>query len=542
MVSPFAMKLPNPLKLSILALCALATLPLRADDKPDKNAPHPNAEAPKETPRPAPTPTPPLSVSEHTATVSGKPLKYKVTAGYLTLKEETEKQPGKEGEGKGDGEANKDNLKPTAKVFYIAYTVEGFEASARPITYAFNGGPGAASVWLHMGALGPRRIKLDEMGDGTPPPNKIVDNDYSWLDQTDLVFIDPVSTGYSRPVPGESARSFHGYNEDLQSVAEFIRLYTTQNNRWLSPKLVVGESYGGLRAAAIAGYLQERCDLTLNGVIIVSGVLSWQTIAPQPGNDLPYSLYLPSYAASAWYHKKLSPELQAMSEEQVRKSAEIFAGGDYLLALSKGNSLSDDDRKKVADRYAKLTGLPVDLVLRHHLRVPPGRFMDELLKVERRSIGRFDSRLTGLAYEADGADFDPSFELLHSSFTAGINAYLRSELKFETDLPYRSLANVSPWNYGNAENRFLDVSDSLAHAMTRNPHLKVWVISGYYDLAVPYFATDYALRQMELDPSVLKNVRFSKYEGGHMLYTQEPLLKQFTADFDEFIGSLGLKN
>ncbi len=528
------------MRLSLSFWCVLAlglgtSLPLQADDRIPQGPPRPNGEAPSKEAKPA-TAVPPVTVTEHTAIIAGKPLKYKATAGYLLLKEESEKPAGKEGEGKpGEADPSKDNLKPTAKVFFIAYTVENESAGTRPVTFAFNGGPGAASVWLHLGALGPRRVQLTAEGDGTPPPNRLVDNEYSWLNQTDLVFIDPVSTGYSRPVSGESARAFHGYNEDLQSIAEFIRSYTTQNNRWLSPKFVVGESYGGLRAAAMAGYLQDRMDMTLNGVIIVSGVLNWQTIAPQPGNDLPYSLYLPSYATAAWYHKRLPVGLQQATDEQVRKEAETFASGEYLIALNRGNALTEAQEKKVADRLSQLTGLPVEFVLRHHLRIPPDRFMDELLKDERLSIGRFDSRMTGISYEADGANFDPSFGLLRSTFTAAINSYLRTELKFETDLPYHSLANVGPWNFGNAENRFLDVSDSLAHAMSKNPQLKVWVISGYYDLAVPYYGTDYALRQMLLQPAVLANLRFSKYTGGHMLYTREPELKQFTADFNDFI-------
>ena len=529
------------LLLSSLTALTLGAAPLlQADDNHGAEPAKPHAaggDAPKEAHHEPAAPS--ISVTEHSVVIAGKPVKYKVTAGYLVLKEESEKPPGKGDEKPGEAGADaagKDSLKPKAKIFFVAYTVEGADAGNRPVTFAFNGGPGAASVWLHLGALGPRRIKLTELGDGTPPPIRLVDNEYSWLDQTDLVFIDPVSTGYSRPASGENARAFHGFNEDLQSVGEFIRRYTTENNRWLSPKFLVGESYGGTRAAALAGILQDRFDLTMNGIIIVSGVLSWQTIDFHPGNDLPYTLYLPSYAAAAWYHKALSPELQQKTEEEVRQEAEAFARKDYLLALTSGSALSEAERAKAAKRLSELCGLPLDIILRYNLRITPGQFMDELLKAKRRSIGRFDSRLTGIAYDPEGADFDPSFALLRSTFTAGINSYLRSELKFQTDLPYESLANVSPWSFGNAENHYLEVSESLAKAMSKNPHLKVWVISGYYDLAVAYFGTDQALREMHLEPAIRANLRFSKYESGHMLYTQEPILKQFTADFDDFIA------
>jgi carboxypeptidase C (cathepsin A) len=321
----------------------------------------------------------------------------------------------------------------------------------------------------------------------------------------------------------------------LQSVSEFIRLYTTQNNRWPSPKFVVGESYGGTRAAAIAETLADRFDLYLNGIIIVSGVLDFETLDFKVDNDLGYALYLPSYTAAAWYHKMLPPSEQQKTEDEVRHEAEAYAAKDYPYILSQGSALSEGDRAKAAARLTELTGLPTDTVVQNHLRITPGKFRDELLKQQHKTIGRFDTRITGLAYNPDGADFEPSFVLIRGTFTALINTYLRSELKFQTDIPYHSLTNVSPWNM--VENRYLEVTNPLALAMMKNPRLKVWVISGYYDLAVAYFATDYALRQMHLDPSLRSNLRFNKYEGGHMLYSTEPILKQFTADFDDFITS-----
>ncbi len=477
-----------------------------------------------------------LSVTEHSAVIAGSALQYKATAEYLILKDETEKGANKDDKGKA-AEPIKDGLEPKAKVFYMAYTAAPANQPNRPVTFVFNGGPGAASVWLHLGALGPRRVKLNPEGDGTRAPYELIDNEFSCLDQTDLVFIDPVSTGYSRPAAGETSKSFHGFGEDIQSVAEFIRLYTTTNKRWLSPKFLIGESYGGTRAAALVGVLQDRFDLFVNGVVIIGGVFNWQTLDFRSGNDLPYTLFLPSYTAAAWYHKRLGESLQKLTLEQARKEAETFASGDYLLALAQGNKLADAERKKIANRLAALTALPEDTILRYDLRVPSGEFRDELLKSKSRSIGRFDSRITGIQTDPDGSDFDPSFASMRGNFNAAINDYARRDLKFETELPYRTLANVGPWNFSQFENRYLEVGDSLRRSLSKDPHLKVWVIGGFYDLAVSYFGTDYALRQMNLDPAIAPNIHATNYEGGHMFYTQEAPLKQFKADLVNFMSN-----
>ena len=411
------------------------------------------------------------------------------------------------------------------------------DAATRPVTFAFNGGPGAASVWLHLGALGPRRVKLTDTGDGPhAPPFALVDNESSWLDDTDLVFIDPVSTGYSRPVPGESAQSFHGYEPDIKSVAEFIRLYLTRNKEWLAPKFIIGESYGGARAGGLSAYLQDRLNIYVNGVIIVSGLLNAQTIDPNTGNDLPYSLFLPGYAMTAWYHKKLSPELQAKSAEELRKEVEDFANKDYVLALVQGNALSDDDQKQeIAAKLSALTGLPVDLILRYHLRISAGLFRQELLKSDNRLIGRFDSRVTGMGYDPD-EDFDPSFEAIKGAYTATINDYLRSDLKFETDIPYETLAEIS-WNSNASQGKYLEVEHPLSEAMSQNPSMKVWVIAGYYDLAIAYSATQYAVRQLQIDPALRPNISLTTYDGGHMIYNNAPSRKQFKTDFETFLDT-----
>jgi len=528
--------LPIAILLTLAALAFPAAAQEGGKDAKPADAPK---EAGKETPKPAPEPEEPkLSVTEHTIVIGGKTVKYKATVGYLLLKQEAADQhpaKGDDADKKPAGDAQKDDLKPWAKVFFVAYTREGMDAATRPVTFAFNGGPGAASVWLHLGALGPRRVKLTETGDGPPaPPFALADNESSWLDDTDLVFIDPVSTGYSRPVPGQSAQAFHDYQADIKSVAEFVRLYITRNKEWLAPKFIIGESYGGARAAGLSAYLQDHLNIYVNGVIIVSGLLNAQTIDPNTGNDLPYSLFLPGYAMTAWHHKKLSPELQAKSGEDLRKEVEDFAGKEYVLALTQGNALPEADQKQIAAKLSAYTGLPVDLIMRYHLRIPSSVFRQELLKSDNRLIGRFDSRVTGIGYDPD-EDFDPSFEAIKGAFTATINDYLRTELKFETDIPYETLASIS-WSSG-ADNRYLEVEHSLSGAMSQNPSMKVWVVAGYYDLAIAYSATQYAVRQLMIDPALRPNLSLTTYEGGHMIYNNEPSRKQFKIDFETFLNN-----
>ena len=523
---------------------AAAALPLFAADPTPKDT-KPAEESAKDSKQsPVVAEEPKLSVTQHTVTINGKTISYKATVGYLVLKQEVapDGHPQKDdSDKKPGGDESKDDLKPWAKIFFIAYTRDGMDPATRPVTFAFNGGPGAASVWLHLGALGPRRVKLGEIGDGpTAPPYALVDNESSWLDDTDLVFIDPVSTGYSRPATGESAQTFHGYEPDIKSVAEFVRLYITRNKQWLAPKFIIGESYGGARAAGLSAYLQDMENIYVNGVIIVSGLLNAQTIDSNPGNnDLPYSLFLPGYAATAWYHKKLPPDMQAKTAEEVRKEAEEFAAKEYPLALMQGTALPEADQKQIAQKISSFTGLPVDLILRYHLRISAGLFRQELMKGDNRLIGRFDSRVSGIGYDPDGDDFDPSFEAIKGAYTATINDYLRNELKFETDIPYETLAEIS-WK--GPESHYLEVERSLSNAMSQNASMKVWVVAGYYDLAIAYSATQYAVRQMLIDPALRPNLSLTTYEGGHMIYNNEPSRKKFKADFETFLnGALHTK-
>jgi carboxypeptidase C (cathepsin A) len=499
---------------------------------------------------------PPPSVTEHTLTVGGKTIRYRATTGYMVMRDWSEKKKSEDGEAgprasspspspskeadKSKDKDGKDEPKQKAKVFYVAYTRTdvGNDPAKRSITYSFNGGPGSASVWLHLGALGPRRTELTERGEAPLAPYHLVDNEATWLDTTDLVFIDPVSTGYSRSAPGEDPKQFHGFKEDLASVGDFIRLYTSRNARWASPKFIIGESYGTTRAAGLSDYLQERYGFYVNGIILVSSVLDFSAIRFGPGNDRPYPLFLPTYTAAAWYHKRLPQDLQSKSLKDVLKESENFASNKYLLALNRGDQLDENQRKELAGDLAKFTGLSADMIAQSNFRIPARRFFFNLLRDKNRSIGRYDARFTGIRYEpgTEEYDFDPSYEAVLGPYSAMMNDYLRRELKFESDLPYEMIADVRPWNYANvAQNQYLDVAEDLKKAMSRNPYLKLWVCCGYYDLATPYYAAEHVLHAMQLDPTIRDNFRVTFYEAGHMIYINRPSLLQFRKDADAFI-------
>ncbi len=492
--------------------------------------------SPAKTPEPAasrPEPEDQLVETEHRVTIGGREIRYTVTTGTLVLREEAEKSGDNAGEAEGE--------KPRAAVFFIAYTrIDVDDPSRRPVTFSFNGGPGSSSVWLHLGILGPRRVDLDETGNLPQPPYRLIDNEHSLLDETDLVFIDPVSTGYSRPVPGQKARDFHTFKKDIDSVGDFIRLYTTRYRRWGSPKFVIGESYGTTRAAGLAGYLQDRHGMFLNGIMLVSSVLDFQTLAFLPSNDLPSILYLPAYAATAWYHEKLAPELQ---RDLVATLAEVeaFAIGEYAAALLRGAELPAEDRARIAARVAHYTGLSAQWVERSQLRIEIMRYTKELLRDRRRTVGRLDSRFTGIDRDGVGAepDYDPSFTNVMGPYTAVFNDYVRGELKFEIDVPYEILsfkANEA-WRFSEHENRFVEVAETLRKAMTTNPFLRVFVASGYFDLATPYFATEYTLNHLGLDESLRANVTVREYEAGHMMYIHRPSLARMKQDLAEFLRS-----
>jgi len=460
-----------------------------------------------------------LAQSKHNATIGGQRLDYTASAGTILLRDEEDK--------------------PTASIFYIAYTREGVEdLSRQPVTFSFNGGPGSSSVWMHLGLLGPRRVRLAEDGSALPPPYRLEDNDYSLLDETDLVFIDPVSTGYSRAIPPKDAKKFHGLHEDASSVAEFIRLYVTRNRRWDSPKFIIGESYGTTRAAALSGELSQRLKMNVNGIMLVSTVLNFETLDARAGNDLAYILYLPTYTATAWFHKKLPAELLQEPLPEVFDKAESFAAGEYAAALFSGASLPEAQRRKVVEQYARLTGLPANFVERANLRVALGRFASELLAEENRVVGRYDSRYKGYVRDrlAGRMEQDPSYEAVASAFASTFNHYVRTELKYETDLPYEVLAGVGDWNWDQS-NGYVDVAQTLAGALTRNPFLKVHVSSGYYDLATPLLATRYTFNHLGVDPALSNNLTLDTYTAGHMMYLNLPDLKKSKADLARFIRS-----
>ena len=467
-----------------------------------------------------------LSITQHSVTIDQKEIHYTVTAGTIVLKEEQEK------DSKSDGE------KAKASVFFVAYTLDDVgDIAKRPITFSFNGGPGSSSVWLHLGVLGPRCVETDQQGNLLQPPYRLVENQYSMLDQTDLVFIDPVSTGFSRVVQGEDAKQFHGFKKDIESIGDFIRLYTTRYQRWVSPKFLIGESYGSTRAAGLSGYLQERHGLYLNGIMLISSVLDFQTIRFMSGNDLPYALYLPSFTATAWYHSLLDDSLQADLPRTLQE-VEAFAFGEYTVALMKGSGLPDGERQVITRKLVRYTGLPIDYIERTDLRVNIMRFCKELLRHQGKTVGRFDSRFTGLDRDSAGErfEYDPSYANILGPYTATLNDYLRSQLKFESDLAYEILTDrVHPWNYDTHQNQYVNVTDTLRKAMTTNPYLKVFVASGYYDLATPYMATRYTFNHLGLDKSLRKNVSMSFYEAGHMMYVHRQSLIQLKEDLAGFM-------
>jgi len=473
-----------------------------------------------------------LVETKHSLTLGGQEIKYTVTTGTLVLKEEVEEKPEKGSEAKSE--------KPKASVFFVAYTRDDVEdKTKRPLTFSFNGGPGSSSVWLHLGVLGPRRVWMGEQGDLPAPPFRLVDNEHSLLDTTDLVFIDPVSTGFSRPTPGQEAKEFHDFKKDIESVGEFIRLYTTRYRRWLSPKFLIGESYGTTRAAGLAGFLQDRHALYLNGIMLVSSILNFSTARFGPGNDWPHILFLPTYAATAWYHHRLAPELQKDLQATLRE-VEAFALNDYALALSQGATLAGEARAHLAEKLARYTGLSVEYIQRTNLRIEIHRFTKELLRAERRTVGRLDTRFTGIDRDAAGeyGEDDPSLTNIMGPYTATFNDYVRGELKFESDLPYEILSFKvnQQWSFSDHENQFVNVAETLRRAMTINPYLKVFVANGYYDLATPYFATEYTFNHLGLDESLQKNLGMGYYEAGHMMYIHLPSLAKLKADLAGFIG------
>ncbi|CAM3226768.1 S10 family peptidase [Stackebrandtia soli] len=449
-------------------------------------------------------------------------LRYTATSGRIVLRQEV------------FTDDTSDGHKPKAELSITSYVLEGTEHARRPVTFAFNGGPGSSSVWLHLGVLGPRRVVSGDVGAMAAPPYGLVDNEETLLRHSDLVFIDPVSTGYSRAVDGEKAKPFHGFTGDVESVAEVIRLWTTRNNRWMSPKFLAGESYGTTRAAALADYLQTRYSMYLNGVMLISPVLDFATIDFTPTNDLPYSLFLPTYAAIAHYHGLHGDR----PLRDVLDEAEEFAADRYPWALARGNRLSTQERAEIVAKVAALTGVSEEYVDSVDMRLEHIRYYTQLLRHQGLVVGRLDGRFTGhdVDYGRERFSSDPFLNAILGPYAAALNHYVRAELGYSSDLPYEVLSrSVHPWSYSEFENTFVLVSDKLAAAMRANPHLRVHVACGYYDGGTPHFAAEHTMAQLRVPASLASNIEFKYYESGHMMYLHEPSRLAQSADLAAFI-------
>ena len=459
--------------------------------------------------RRGPAPEEKTSVTHHTARIGGQQISYTATAATYVIRA--------------------DDGSPKATMFYVAYTKDGVDATKRPISFVYNGGPGSASLFTHMG-MGPKRVTLSADGHGMPAPYSVTDNEDSFLDATDLVFIDAISTGYSRPALGENPSQFHGIIQDANWFADFIYQYITRNERWLSPKFLIGESYGTTRSAELAGVLQERHEIYLNGIVLLSSVAfsNW-------GADDRTEFFLPTYVTTAWYHHLLQPDLQNLTIEQVAQKARVFAHGDYAAALEKGDALTPEEHKKIVDEISHYTALSPKYVDQANLRVSPFRWFRELERDKRVTVGRLDSRFTGMEQDAAGErpDYDPSEASYEGAYVATFHDYVRRELKWESEMYYTVSANVRPWDQtGNTE-----VAEVLRAAMTQQTYLKVLVICGYYDVATPFNGIEHTVAHMHLEPSVRKNISFAYYEGGHMMYIDEKEHHKLHKDVDEFINS-----
>lgn len=386
-----------------------------------------------------------------------------------------------------------------------------------------------------MGALGPKMVLMTDEGNTLPPPYRYVDNPNTWLDKADIVFIDPMMTGFTRPAGKNAFTDFTGYENDLHLVGDFIRLYLTRYGRWSSPKFIAGESYGTTRAAGLAGYLQSRYNLNVNGIILISAILDFGTVRTDRGNDVPYPLGLPTFAATSWYHKKLDPKYNSLSS--LLQEVQQFATTEYAAALIKGDRLPEAERASVIDRLHDYTGLSRDYLDQVNLRLSVGRYNKELMRKDKKTVGRLDSRITGVDYDnaGDEYDYDASLDVaIYGCYTMAINDYIKRELKYDNELPYEILTGrVGRWV--NSENKYLNVAEPLREAMVKNPYLKVWICNGYYDMATPYFATDYVIHHMFLPRELQKNISFTYYEAGHMMYIHKPSLLKLRRDYEQFM-------
>lgn len=465
------------------------------------------------------TEMPPV-VTHHRITVDGKTLAYTATAGRLPIK-------------RGDG-------KIEAEMFFVAYTLDGQEAGKRPLTFCFNGGPGSASVWLHMGAVGPRQVVLQPNGFMPAAPYRIADNPNTLLDKSDLVFVDAIATGLSRAANAEMIKKYLGVKGDIEAFGEFIRLYITRYERWPSPLFILGESYGTTRAAGIANYAADH-GISFNGITLLSTAMDFGTLEWSKNNDVPYVLLVPSFTMIAAYHKRLAPELM-QDLGKTRQEVEHWAMGDYATALAKGDSLPADERQKIIDTYARYTGLDRKLIDNANLRIDVEQFTHNLLLDQKLRVGRLDGRFTGVDPEGllETHEFDPTASAIVPPYTSVFNNYLRNDLGYKVDMPYKVFAWDEPafqkWDWGEAIKGFPNTAPGLRAALAKNPYLKVLVMEGYYDLATPYLAANYSIDHLNLGPQLRKNIGFDTYEAGHMVYVDNTSHAKMTRDLGEFMG------
>ena len=454
------------------------------------------------------------SITHHTLNINGQLLSYTATAAYMPLK----------------NEANK----PIAKIFFIAYTQDNQKTnSQKPITFAFNGGPGSSSIWLHMGALGPQRVELSNDGTTLPKSYKLIDNEYTWLDFTDIVFVDPVGTGYSRVSEDANAQQFYNMDEDVKIMGEFVRLYVTEYQRWLSPKYIAGESYGTTRAVVLADQLQSKHGMLIEGLVLISTALNFETFSFDRGNDLSYVLIIPSYTAAAWYHDKLSGDLQVLLQK-----AKDWTIDEYMPALAKGSSLSDSEHKKIIKTLSYYSGLSESYIENNQMRIPSYQFTAELLHEASFIIGQLDSRVkipyiqTVSGYPSN----DPSLFIVEGPFVAVFNNYIRNNLNFKTDIPYNFLSDKinESWTWSKGKQGYVNVTESLTQALSFNEHLRVFVASGYFDLTTPWLSQEYTLTHLILKPVLHKNITHKFYESGHQIYTSTDALEKLTQDVSSF--------
>jgi carboxypeptidase C (cathepsin A) len=473
----------------VLTAWLMAALPAAAQARSGQAA----ADAPAATKAPSAEIADKVSVTHHTVRIDGQPIAYTAKTGMLVLRDAAQK--------------------PIASFFYVYYTRDNVtDLSKRPIFYSFNGGPGTGSLWMHIGFTGPRRVAYDENGFMLRPPYHLVDNDQSILDVADIVYINPIGVGLSRMAPGQDPHKFHGVQADIESMGDFIRLFTTREGRWQSPKFVIGESYGTTRAAGLAGYLQSEHQMYLNGVILVS----MTGLSYDKGDDVPFATELPYMSATAWYHKKLPPDLQSKPLKDVLAESETFASGPYSAALFKGGRISADERAATAKALARLTGVSEAFILNNNLRIPKQRFWKELLRDQGLTIGRLDSRYTGHDKDAGGErpSEDPALENWNGPFGTAINQYLRNELKWETDDKYYVWGDVRPWR----QDPQTHVGEMLRQAMAENPFLHTLVLGGYFDGGTDFYSAEYTMSHLDPSGALNDRVHFAFFESGHMLY------------------------